>query len=108
MSEGSGSTGAASERRRIRRARFGERGHQTRMTNTFTKLQAVGNDFLIIATEDVAELRNARELAQKLCNRNYGAGADGLVFVTRSRHPNADFATRIFNADGGEAEVSGN
>jgi diaminopimelate epimerase len=74
----------------------------------FTKLQAVGNDFLVVVADDVTDLRNARELARQMCNRNYGAGADGLVFVTRSRHQDADFATRIFNADGGEAEVSGN
>ena len=74
----------------------------------FTKLQGLGNDFLIVTAEDVADLRNAREMAQQMCNRNYGAGADGLIFVTPSRHRDADFATRIFNADGGEAEVSGN
>jgi diaminopimelate epimerase len=74
----------------------------------FTKLQGLGNDFLIIPVEDVVTLRSARELAQQMCERNYGAGADGIVFVTRARHADADFASRIFNADGSEAEVSGN
>jgi len=74
----------------------------------FTKTQGMGNDFLIIPVENVAALRNASELARELCQRNYGAGADGIVFITRARHSDADFATRIFNADGSEAGVSGN
>ena len=74
----------------------------------FTKAQGMGNDFLIIQVEDVATLRTATELAREMCQRNYGAGADGIVFVTPSRHGDADFASRIFNADGSEAGVSGN
>jgi len=68
----------------------------------------MGNDFLIIPVENVTTLRNAGELARELCQRNYGAGADGIVFITEARHSDADFATRIFNADGSEAGVSGN
>src|SRR5712692_3253486 len=74
----------------------------------FTKAQGMGNDFLIIDVEDDAALRTASELAREMCQRNYGAGADGIVFVTRARHEAADFASRIFNADGSEAGVSGN
>src|SRR5712691_233787 len=68
----------------------------------------MGNDFLIIEVEDVSALRAASELSREMCQRNYGAGADGIVFVTRARHDDADFASRIFNADGSEAGVSGN
>ena len=75
---------------------------------TFTKAQGMGNDFLIIEVVDVTTLRTASELARAMCQRNYGAGADGIVFVTRARHDAADFASRIFNADGSEAGVSGN
>ena len=74
----------------------------------FTKLQGLGNDFLIIFVEEIEELRSSRVLARKMCERNYGAGADGLVFVTRARHADADFASLIFNSDGSEAEISGN
>ena len=74
----------------------------------FTKLQGLGNDFLIVQVEDVGVLQSARELAQQMCNRNFGAGADGLIFVTRARHDDADFASRTFNSDGSEAGVSGN
>jgi diaminopimelate epimerase len=74
----------------------------------FTKAQGMGNDFLIIEVEDIVPLQTAGELALKMCDRNYGAGADGIVFVTRSRDNDADFSSRIFNADGSEAGVSGN
>jgi len=74
----------------------------------FTKLQGLGNDFLVIEVDDVGTLRAAGEIARELCNRRLGAGADGVVFVTRAPHDNADFASRIFNSDGSEAGVSGN
>jgi diaminopimelate epimerase len=74
----------------------------------FTKLQGLGNDFLVVEARDVGALRRAGEMARRLCQRNYGAGADGIIFVTRARHADADFASRIFNSDGSEAGVSGN
>ena len=74
----------------------------------FTKLEGMGNDFLVIQVDDIRTLRTARELARQMCQRNYGAGADGLIFITRARHDDADFASRIFNSDGSEAGVSGN
>jgi diaminopimelate epimerase len=51
----------------------------------------------------------AGELAKRLCERHYGAGADGMLVV----HPcpasaAADFSMVVINADGGEAEMSGN
>jgi diaminopimelate epimerase len=74
----------------------------------FTKVHGMGNDFLIIEREDIAVLENASSLAREMCDRNYGAGADGIIFVARSTNDEADFASRIFNADGSEAGVSGN
>ena len=74
----------------------------------FTKVQAHGNDFLIIPIDDVNDLDQSSRLAQEMCERNYGAGADGIVFVSSPRDGESDFASRIFNADGSEAEVSGN
>jgi diaminopimelate epimerase len=80
---------------------------------TFTKLQGMGNDFLVVEIDDVARISGLAgvppgELAIKMCSRNYGAGADGLVFVSRSGEDQSDFASRIFNSDGSEAGVSGN
>ncbi len=74
----------------------------------FTKVQGLGNDFLIIEVADINQLDTPGELAERFCQRNYGAGADGIVFVARSTDGRADFASRIFNADGSEPEISGN
>ena len=70
----------------------------------FVKAHACGNDFLIIE-EPMAQRRHA-ELARKLCARNTSVGADGIEFLERKA--NGDFFLRLFNADGSEAELSGN
>ena len=75
---------------------------------TFTKLQGMGNDFLVVEVDDVSALPDAGRLAIEMCNRNYGAGADGLIFVAATPSNGADFDSRIFNSDGSEAGVSGN
>ncbi|MDF0752822.1 hypothetical protein NLU14_21590, partial [Marinobacter sp. 71-i] len=48
----------------------------------------------------------AAERAVKLCNRYFGIGADGLVYILPSER--ADFKMRIINSDGSEAEQCGN
>ena len=70
----------------------------------FVKAHACGNDFLVIE-EPLAQRRHA-ELARKLCARNTSVGADGIEFLERK--PNGDLFLRLFNADGSEAELSGN
>ncbi|QJD83477.1 diaminopimelate epimerase [Cohnella herbarum] len=71
----------------------------------FTKMHGLGNDFIVVAGEqrlpdDVAEL------AIRTCNRFFGIGADGLVYILPS--DKADFKMRIINSDGSEAEQCGN
>lgn len=68
----------------------------------------MGNDFLVVEIEEIESLFAPGDLALQMCNRNYGAGADGLVFVGPSREAGADFTSRMFNSDGSEAGVSGN
>jgi diaminopimelate epimerase len=70
----------------------------------FVKAHACGNDFLIIA-ETLAQRRHV-DLARKLCSRNTSIGADGIEFL--ERRANGEFFLRLFNADGSEAELSGN
>jgi diaminopimelate epimerase len=70
----------------------------------FVKAHACGNDFLILQ-EDVAQRRH-RALARKLCARNTSVGADGIEFLERKA--DGEFFLRLFNADGSEAELSGN
>lgn len=70
----------------------------------FVKAHACGNDFLII-DESLAQRRHA-DLARKLCARNTSVGADGIEFLDRTL--NGELFLRLFNADGSEAELSGN
>src|SRR5271156_306546 len=70
----------------------------------FVKAHACGDDFLIIV-EALAQRRHA-ELARKLCSRNTRVGADGIEFLEGKA--NGEFFLRLFNADGSEAELSGN
>jgi diaminopimelate epimerase len=70
----------------------------------FVKMQGTGNDFLLV--EAKGEERDWGALARAMCDRHYGVGADGLMLVLPSQR--ADVRMRLFNADGSEAEVSGN
>jgi diaminopimelate epimerase len=70
----------------------------------FVKAHACGNDFLIL--EESAANRRHAELARRLCARNTGIGADGIEFL--ERRAGGGFFLRLFNADGSEAELSGN
>ena len=69
----------------------------------FTKMQGLGNDYLYLygpPPEDAAAL------ARRLSDRHFGPGADGVIYIFPSRA--ADFAMRVFNADGSEAAMCGN
>lgn len=71
----------------------------------FTKMHGLGNDFLVF--EGQQELpENVSELAVTWCDRYFGVGGDGLVFILPSQR--ADFKMRIINSDGTEAEQCGN
>jgi len=72
----------------------------------FSKLQATGNDFILVDTLTGPVEGAWGELARAMCDRHFGIGADGLILVQDSTI--ADLKMRIFNSDGSEAEVSGN
>jgi diaminopimelate epimerase len=74
----------------------------------FVKAHACGNDFLVIE-ETAPEWRRGKEhakLARKLCARHTGIGADGIEYL--ERRADGTMFLRLFNADGSEAELSGN
>lgn len=71
----------------------------------FTKMHGLGNDFVVIEDFDL-RLTNVDRLAQWLCHRNFGIGADGLALLQPSEV--APFKLRIINSDGSEAEMCGN
>ncbi len=69
----------------------------------FTKMHGLGNDYLYVYGE-VPD--NIAALSQKLSDRHFGAGSDGMIYISPSVV--ADFKMRIFNADGSEAMMCGN
>jgi diaminopimelate epimerase len=69
----------------------------------FTKMHGLGNDYLYVFGE-VPE--NIAELSARLSDRHFGAGSDGMIYISESEK--ADFRMRIFNADGSEAMMCGN
>src|SRR5687768_5110213 len=69
----------------------------------FVKTHALGNDFILVPLQVVDS--DFPRLARRICDRNFGIGADGLILWS----PAGDvFKLRIFNCDGSEAECSGN
>lgn len=72
----------------------------------FSKMQGTGNDFIIIDYIKNKFEYSFKRLAEFLCNRHYGVGADGILVIDKSEI--ADFKMRIFNKDGSEAEMCGN
>ncbi len=77
------------------------------MTLTFTKMQGLGNDFVVI---DGIRQQPGLDAAtvRRLADRRYGIGCDQLLLAERTTNPAADFRYRIWNADGGEVEHCGN
>ncbi|MDQ1403820.1 MAG: diaminopimelate epimerase [Actinomycetota bacterium] len=73
---------------------------------TLSKHHGLGNDFLVYLDLDESRPLTA-ELARSLCDRHLGVGADGLIRVGRGRG-GAAVSFELRNADGGEAEMSGN
>ena len=70
----------------------------------FTKASACGNDFLIVEGTHAGKHRG--ELTRKLCDRHDGVGADGVEWLYPAQ--DADIQAVLVNADGSEAEISGN
>ena len=72
----------------------------------FTKYHALGNDYIVLPPPDAKAVLTPEQV-RRICHRNYGIGSDGVLFGPISA-PECDFALRIFNPDGSEAEKSGN
>lgn len=74
----------------------------------FTKMNGLGNDFVIL---DYSEFQKTKlspdKLAQKLCNRNFSIGADGLIIVNPDTDK-ADISWIFYNSDGSVAQMCGN
>ena len=72
----------------------------------FVKASACGNDFLLIELANAPEGADLHRYTQQICDRHEGIGADGVEWMLP--HASADVEIRLINADGSEAEISGN
>ena len=73
----------------------------------FTKMQGVGNDFVVLdAINQPIALDSER--ARRLADRHFGVGCDQILLIERPRTAGTDFYYRIFNADGEEVQHCGN
>ena len=74
----------------------------------FVKMHGLGNDFILIdcLSKTLGDSSFLSSLAKKLCHRNFGMGADGLILILSSEK--ADLRMRIYNSDGTEAQMCGN
>lgn len=73
----------------------------------FTKYHGLGNDFILIDNRGSAEPCLTAEDAVRWCDRHFGIGADGVIFVLPGQD-GTDYTMRIFNSDGSEPEMCGN
>ncbi len=71
----------------------------------FKKMHGLGNDFIIIDGRN-RKIHDIGGLSKKICARNTGVGADGLIMVFPSQR--ADIKMAIYNSDGSRAEMCGN
>ncbi|XP_070006980.1 diaminopimelate epimerase, chloroplastic isoform X3 [Nicotiana tabacum] len=69
----------------------------------FVKYHGLGNDFILVDNRDTTEPKVSPDQAVKLCDRNFGIGADGVIFAMPGVN-GTDYTMRIFNSDGSEPE----
>jgi diaminopimelate epimerase len=74
----------------------------------FQKYHGLGNDFILIDDRDKAVPSLTPSQAAQMCNRNFGIGADGVIFALKPPSDQFDFRMRIYNSDGSEPEMCGN
>ena len=74
---------------------------------TLSKVVGTGNDFLFIDARERSDFGPRPELARRLCDRHFGIGADGLIFVEDGER-GADLRWDFYNNDGSIAEMCGN
>jgi len=72
----------------------------------FAKYEGLGNDFLVVDTSDEALLDAAQVV--KLCDRHFGVGGDGVLFVGPPKSLGARATMTVLNADGSRPEMCGN
>ncbi|MDC1142908.1 diaminopimelate epimerase [Planctomycetota bacterium] len=77
------------------------------MNIPFVKMEGIGNDYVYIDARKQTP-RGLKKLAQKMSDRHFGVGSDGLILIRKSRVKAAKHRMQMFNADGSESEMCGN
>lgn len=77
-------------------------------TIPFSKFHGFGNDYIVLESSRLGASVDLPQLAQKICNRHTGPGADGIAVLNKLNAGDADFTCQIVNPDGTIAGFSGN
>ena len=77
------------------------------MTLEFLKMSGAGNDFILLDNRNARIVLTPEQVA-RLCHRQFGIGADGLMLLVPSTTGKADWAWRFYNSDGSDAAMCGN
>jgi diaminopimelate epimerase len=75
------------------------------------KYEGLGNDFILIDARNSIDPPLSAEESEKMCNRNFSVGGDGVIFALappEGQEDEYDFSMRIYNSDGSEPEMCGN
>jgi len=74
----------------------------------FTKAHGNGNDFIVVDEWDGERVKDPSAFAGRYCDRRFGVGGDGVLFLRRPEDASNDMRMVILQPDGGEAEMCGN
>ena len=78
-------------------------------TVKITKMNGCGNDFVILDKSEFDKVgMSMAEFAKKVCNRNFGVGADGMIIPDLEPNGKTDIAWYFYNSDGTTAQMCGN
>ena len=78
-------------------------------TIKITKMQGCGNDFVVLDYSEYEKTGLSMDvLAKKLCDRNFGIGADGMIIPDTNPNGETDIAWYFYNSDGTTAQMCGN
>jgi diaminopimelate epimerase len=74
----------------------------------FTKVSGAGNDFIIVdlrSNKKSLSLNQRKKIVRLNCNRHFGVGADGLIFLEKPKNKKNNFKWDFYNRDGSHAEM---